>query len=270
MTTVADTSDHLGELRDLAVELAVAASVVHRQGRERALQISVKSAPNDYQSDVDRRAEATIVERLAAVRPHDGLVAEEGSTRTGDSGVRWIVDPLDGTMNYVYGYPAYCSSVAAEVDGEVAVGAVSESPTGIVFWAVRGGGAWQDDRRLTARLQTVDLGRALVGTGFSYDAGQRARQGATMAHLLDKVADIRRGGAAALDLCRLAAGQLDAYFELDLSPWDYAAGRLIAREAGAEVLELPAAHGKGPAVVGAGPALMPAFVALLRAAGAVA
>ena len=269
MTTAADTSDHLGELRDLAVELAVAASVVHREGREGALQISVKSAPNDYQSDVDRRAEATIVERLAAVRPHDGLVAEEGSTRTGDSGVRWIIDPLDGTMNYVYGYPAYCSSVAAEVDGEVAAAAVSESPTGIVFSAVRGGGAWQDDRRLAVRRQT-DLARTLVGTGFSYDAGQRARQGATMAHLLDKVADIRRGGAAALDLCRLAAGQLDAYFELDLSPWDYAAGRLIALEAGAEVLELPAAHGKGPAVVGAGPALMPAFVALLRAAGAVA
>ncbi len=246
----------------------MAASVVHRQGRERALEISVKSAPNDYVSDVDRLAEATIAERLAAARPHDGLLAEEGSAHTGDSGVRWIVDPLDGTMNYVYGYPAYCSSVAAEVDGEVAVAAVSETPTGSVFWAVRGGGAWRDDRRLAVRHQT-DLGRALVGTGFSYDARQRARQGAVMAHLLDKIADIRRGGAAALDLCRLAAAQLDAYFELDLSPWDYAAGRLIAQEAGAEVLELPAAHGKGPAVVGAAPELLPSFVTLLREAGAV-
>jgi len=268
MTTASQHSDHYGELRDLAVELALAASAVHRQGRERALEISTKSAPNDYVSDVDRRAEATIVERLAAARPHDGVLAEEGSARAGDSGVRWIVDPLDGTMNYVYGYPAYCSSVAAEVDGEVVVGAVGESPIGSVFWAVRGGGAWQDDRRLAARRQT-DLSRALVGTGFSYDARQRARQGAVVARLLDKVADIRRGGAAALDLCRLAAGQLDAYFELDLSPWDYAAGRLIAQEAGAEVLELPAAHGKGPAVVGAGPELLPSFVALLREAGAI-
>jgi myo-inositol-1(or 4)-monophosphatase len=268
MTSADDRSDRYGELRGLAVELALAASAVHRQGRERAIEISIKSAPTDYVSDVDRLAEATIVERLALARPHDGVLAEEGSARPGDSGVRWIIDPLDGTMNYVYGYPAYCSSVAAEVDGEVAVAAVSETPTGNVFWAVRGGGAWQGDRRLAVRRQT-DLGRALVGTGFSYDARQRTRQGAVIAHLLDKVADIRRGGAAALDLCRLAAAQLDAYFELDLSPWDYAAGRLIAREAGAEVQEMPAAHGKGPAVVGAGPELMPAFVALLRAAGAV-
>ena len=204
---------------------------------------------------------------LTAARPHDGILAEEGSAREGSSGVRWIVDPLDGTMNYVYGYPAFCASVAAEIDGEAVVGVVYESLTGIVFWAVRGGGAWQDDKRLAVRSQTI-LAQALVGTGFSYEAKQRAQQGAAVAHLLARVADIRRGGSAALDLCRLAAGQLDAYYELDLSPWDYAAGRLIAEEAGAQVAALPAGHGKGPAIVGAGPALMPAFVDLLRKAGA--
>ena len=204
---------------------------------------------------------------LDAARPHDAILAEEGSARQGGSGVRWVVDPLDGTTNYVYGYPAFCSSVAAEIDGETVAAAVSESLTGIVFWAVRGGGAWQNERRLAVRPQTV-LAQALVGTGFSYQAEQRAQQGAVVARLLELVADIRRGGSAALDLCRLAAGQLDAYYELDLSPWDYAAGRLIAEEAGARVAALPSRHGKGPAIVGAGPALMPAFVELLREAGA--
>ena len=267
--TAAPRRTDLGELRLLAIDLARAASRVHIEGLERAREIDTKSAPNDYVSDVDRLAEATIVERLAAARPDDAVLAEEGTVHDGGSGVRWIVDPLDGTMNYVYGYPAFCSSVAVELDGEVVAGAVSESLTGLVFWAQCGAGAWCDDRPLAASRQT-SLARALVGIGFSYDAGQRAQQGAAVAHFVERIADVRRDGSAALDLCRLAAGQLDAYFELDLSPWDYAAGRLIAREAGAEVLELPAAHGKGPAVVGAGPALMPAFVALLRAAGAVA
>ena len=268
MTTAPRRTD-LSELRLLAIDLARAASRVHLEGLQRAREIDTKSAPNDYVSDVDRLAEATIVERLAAVRPDDAVFAEEGTARDGASGVRWVVDPLDGTMNYVYGYPAFGSSVAAELDGEVVAGAVSESLTGLVFWAQRGAGAWCDDRPLAATRQT-SLARALVGTGFSYDASQRARQGAAVAHFVERIADVRRDGSAALDLCRLAAGQLDAYFELDLSPWDYAAGRLIAEEAGARVLELPASHGKGPAIVGAGPALLPAFVELLREAGAIA
>jgi myo-inositol-1(or 4)-monophosphatase len=267
MTAEGDKSELIGELRALAVELSRAASRVHLEGLGRARDVTTKSAPNDFVSDVDRLAEATIVAMLAAARPHDAILAEEGSAREGSSGVRWVVDPLDGTMNYVYGYPAFCSSVAAEIDGETVVGVVCESLTGIVFWAVRGGGAWQDERRLAVHPQAV-LAHALVGTGFSYEASQRARQGAAVAYLLGRVADIRRGGSAALDLCRLAAGQLDAYYELDLSPWDYAAGRLIAQEAGARVAALPAGHGKGPAIVGASPVLMPAFVDLLRAAGA--
>ena len=258
----------LDELRALAVDLARAASRVHLEGLQGARHVDTKSAPNDFVSDVDRLAEATIVERLAAARPHDAVLAEEGAVRRGGSGVRWIVDPLDGTTNYLYGYPAFCSSIGVEMDGEIVVGAVSESLTGMVFWAVRGAGAWRDDHPLAARSQTV-LGQALVATGFSYEARQRARQGAVMAHVLERVGDIRRGGSAALDLCRLAAGQIDAYFELDLALWDYAAGRLIAQEAGARVLELPASHGKGPAIVGAGPALMPAFLDLLQEAGAV-
>jgi len=267
MTATAASSELIDELRALAVELARAAGRLHVEGLDRTRDLTTKSAPNDFVSDVDRAAEATIVEMLTAARPHDAILAEEGSARQGSSGVRWVVDPLDGTMNYVYGYPAFCSSVAAEIDGETVVGVVYESLTGIVFWAVRGGGSWQDEKRLTVRSQTV-LAEALVGTGFSYEARQRAQQGAAVAYVLARVADIRRGGSAALDLCRLAAGQLDAYYELDLSPWDYAAGRLIAEEAGARVAALPAGHGKGPAIVAAGPALMPAFVDLLHRAGA--
>ncbi len=255
------------ELHALAVELAREASRVHLDGLAGALEVATKSAPNDFVSDVDRRAEARIVSLIAAARPDDAVLAEEGTVHAGGSGLRWVVDPLDGTTNYVYGYPAFCSSIAVDRGGETIAAAVSESLTGDVFSAVRGKGAWCDDRPLRVR-PPVALSAALVATGFSYDAGQRRRQGRVMAHLLERVGDIRRGGSAALDLCRLAAGQVDAYFELDLSPWDYAGGRLIAQEAGAKVLELPAAHGKGPAIVAAGPAMIEPFVELLREAGA--
>ena len=254
------------ELHALACELAREASRIHLEGLAGALEVTTKSTPNDFVSDVDRRAEARIVALLSAARPGDGILAEEGAARSGDSGLRWIIDPLDGTTNYVYGYPAFCASVAVERDGEAIAAAVSESLTGKVFSAVRGGGAWRDDRPIRVRSSAV-LSAALVATGFSYDARQRRQQGQVMARLLERVGDIRRSGSAALDLCRLAAGQLDAYFELDLSPWDYAGGRLIAQEAGARVLELPAAHGKGPAIVAAGPALIEPFVDLLREVG---
>ena len=257
------------ELHTLACELAREASRVHLEGLAGALEVSTKSAPNDFVSDVDRRAEARIVTLLAAARPGDAILGEEGTACAGDSGLRWIVDPLDGTTNYVYGYPAFCSSIAVEKDGDTVAAAVCESLTGAVFSAMRGKGAWRGDRPLRVRSPAA-LSAALVATGFSYDARQRRRQGQVMARLLERVGDIRRSGSAALDLCRLAAGQVDAYFELDLSPWDYAGGRLIAQEAGACVLELPAAHGKGPAIVAAGPALIEPLVGLLREAGALA
>lgn len=259
--------DHPDELHTLVCELAREASRIHLEGLAGVLEVSTKSTPNDFVSDVDRRAEARIVTLLAAARPGDAILGEEGTARAGGSGLRWIVDPLDGTTNYVYGYPAFCSSIAVERDGETVAAAVSESLTGAVFSAVRGKGAWRDDRPLAVRSSAA-LSAALVATGFSYDARQRRRQGQVMARLLERVGDIRRSGSAALDLCRLAAGQVDAYFELDLSPWDYAGGRLIAQEAGARVLELPAAHGKGPAIVAAGPALIEPLVKLLREAGA--
>jgi myo-inositol-1(or 4)-monophosphatase len=257
------------ELLDLATSLALAAGQVHAGGRRSTLHVETKSTPTDPVSQIDREAERLIVDGIAAERPEDGLLGEEGASREGKSGVRWVIDPLDGTTNYIYGYPAYAVSIAVEVDGRPQVGVVFDSSAGHLYRAVAGFGATCDDEPIRTREQP-DLSRALVATGFSYAAAQRERQGAAAAYVLSRVRDIRRGGTAALDLCHVAAGHVDAYWELDLSPWDSAAGAVIAREAGAAVEFPAAAHGSGPAVVAAHPGLMPAFLGLLRAAGALA
>jgi myo-inositol-1(or 4)-monophosphatase len=257
----------LRELLSLARSLAREAGRVHAEGRAESLRVETKSSPTDLVSQIDERVERHIVGRLRAERPDDGLLAEEGSLLEGSSGVRWVVDPLDGTTNYVYDYLQYGPSIGVEVDGEAVVGVVLDSATGRLFSAVKGFGAECDGRRVRAR-EPQGLARALVATGFSYEAAQRERQGAVVAAVLPRVRDIRRGGAAAVDLCHIAAGRVDAYYELDLSPWDYTAGALIAREAGAAVELRPAAHGRGPAVVAAHPALIADFVRLLTEAGA--
>ena len=258
----------LDELLALACDLATAAARVHVEGLRDELRIETKSSPTDVVSQIDQRAERLIVERLRELRPDDALLAEEGSLMDGSSGVRWVIDPLDGTTNYVYGYPAFGVSIAVELEGRARIGVVYDSSAGHLFRAVEGGGAWRDDRLVQANDKR-ELATALVATGYSYDAAQRVRQGLASAHVLGRVRDLRRDGSAALDLCRVAAGEVDAFWELDLSPWDYAAGTLIAREAGAEVVLAQAAHGRGPAVAAACPALMPAFLDLLREAGAI-
>lgn len=256
----------LRALLDLATVLAREAGEVHAGGVDRALRLETKSSPTDLVSQVDKEAERLIVDRLRAARPDDALLGEERGSGTGTSGVRWVIDPLDGTTNYVYGYPAYAVSIAVEVDGEPRIGVVFDSSSGRMYRGIAGHGARLGHQPLQAR-DKMDLATALVATGFSYEAEQRERQGAALAQILGQVRDIRRGGTAALDLCHVAAGHVDAYWELDLSPWDYAAGSVIAREAGAEVAYPHAAHGHGPAVVAAPPALMPAFLELLHRAG---
>lgn len=256
-------------LLELAVDLARSAADLHALGRRSALSVQTKSSPTDLVSQVDRACEELIVARLSEARPRDAVLAEEGTLTDGDSGVRWIIDPLDGTTNYVYGYPAYAVSIAVEIDGRTRVGVVHDSSRGRLYEAVEGRGALCDGQRLSVSGHT-HLATALIGTGFSYDRTHRGRQGDAVAQVLRHVRDIRRMGSAALDLCLVAAGHLDAYWELDLSPWDYAAGALIAREAGAEVSFAHPAHGRGPAIVAATPALLPAFTDLLRQAGALA
>jgi myo-inositol-1(or 4)-monophosphatase len=181
--------------------------------------------------------------------------------------VRWVLDPIDGTVNFVLGLPAYAISVAAEVDGTVAAGAVANPVTRETFHARRGGGAYLGGKRLTGP-RDVALERAVVGTGFGYDAGRRARQGAVVAALLPRVADIRRLGAAALDLCFVAAGRLDAYFEAGLNPWDHAAGGLVATEAGCLVSGLRGRPPSGTLYAAAGPGLARRFFSLLEEVGA--
>jgi myo-inositol-1(or 4)-monophosphatase len=233
------------ELLDLAVATArEAAALVTRERGSAAARVDVKSSPTDVVTAVDTATERLITSRLLEARPDDGLLGEEGAAREGTSGVRWVVDPIDGTVNFLYGLRGYAVSIAAEVDGVAVAGAVLDVPTGELFTATAGGGAFFSTPaepgpvRLSGN-RPESLGQTLVATGFGYRVEQRRAQGAVVAQLLPEVRDIRRYGCASLDLCAAAAGRVDAYYELDLKPWDHAAGALVAAEAGLVVTGLP-------------------------------
>ena len=202
------------------------------------LGLESKSTSTDPVSDADRDAEALLDELLMTERPDDGLLGEEGAGREGTSGRRWVVDPLDGTVNFLYDNPQWCVSVAVEDSAGALAGVIFHPPSGELFAAQRGGGATVDGRALRVR-EPETLDNALVATGFAYSAERRAEQAAVIARALPAVRDIRRGGAAALDLAWLAAGRVDAYFERGLKAWDWAAGRLLVEEAGGAIRELP-------------------------------
>jgi myo-inositol-1(or 4)-monophosphatase len=237
MTSGTARPDPRTDLLELARATAEEAAALVGAGRSSAAdQVDTKSSPVDVVTAVDTASEALIVRRLTEARPDDGVLGEEGASRAGTSGVRWVVDPIDGTVNFLYGLPAYAVSIAAEVDGRAEVGVVLNVATGELFTAVRGEGAWLTAPGAAAmRLHgsaPASLEQALVATGFGYRVEQRRRQGAVVAALLPEVRDIRRHGSAALELCAAAAGRVDAYYELDLKPWDHAAGALVAAEAG--------------------------------------
>jgi myo-inositol-1(or 4)-monophosphatase len=193
--------------------------------------LASKSSETDVVSDADREAERAIVELLAAERPDDGLLAEEGSRSEAASGRRWVVDPLDGTVNFLYGFPVWGVSVALEDATGPAAGVVLDPLRDELFSAARGRGAQLNGEPIRVREQR-DLSRALVATGFSYDPVRRAAQAGVVRRLLPRVRDLRRAGAASLDLSWVAAGRVDAYFERGLQHWDWAAGRLLVEEAG--------------------------------------
>jgi myo-inositol-1(or 4)-monophosphatase len=245
----------LGNLLEVAVTVARMAADAARERRVAGLGvIGTKSTATDLVTAADREVERLIVAELLARRPEDTVLGEEyGQSATGD-GVRWVVDPIDGTVNYVYGLPQYAVSIAAQVDGESVVGVVRNAATGEEWTAVRDVGAWRDGVRLTGSAQT-DLGHALVATGFGYAADRRAHQAAVVAQVLPRVRDIRRFGAASLDLCYAAEGRVDAYFEKGLNPWDHAAGGLVARTAGLVVSGLRGAPPSEAMVLAAPPAL---------------
>jgi len=223
------------ELLELAVRTARSAARLVQSGAARGVEVAAtKSSDVDVVTESDRSAERLIRRALLDARPGDAVVGEEGDDQAGTSGVRWIVDPIDGTVNFLYGIPQYAVSIAAELDGEVVAGVVLNVATGAEYTATLGGPARRDGVPIRVRA-TVPLHERLIGTGFSYEAHQREIQAATLLRLLPRIRDIRRFGSCALDLCAVAQGSLDGYLEEGVNLWDHAAGGLVAQSAGARV-----------------------------------
>ncbi|WP_411145040.1 inositol monophosphatase family protein [Streptomyces sp. x-80] len=256
------------ELLELALEAARRAGTLLREGRPADLGVAAtKTSPIDVVTEMDIASEKLITGFLAEHRPDDGFLGEEGASVAGSSGVRWVIDPVDGTVNYLYGLPSWAVSIAAEKDGETVVGVVAAPMRGETYRAVRGGGAYRDGERLHHR-PAPPLSQALVATGFGYLTERRAGQAEVVRTLLPRVRDIRRGGSAAIDLCDVACGRLDAYYERGLNPWDLAAGELIAREAGALTGGRPGEPASGELTLAASPALFEQLQPLLDELGA--
>ncbi|MEU9807353.1 inositol monophosphatase family protein [Mycobacterium sp. NPDC050853] len=238
-----------GALRSVAVRLASEAAefVRHRRSAvDWAASVRTKTTETDPVTLVDTECERLLRRRLASLRPDDAILGEEDG-ETGDAGqsqVRWVIDPIDGTVNFVYGIPAYAVSVAAQVEGVSVAAAVADVAADRVFSAASGSGATVREanglQRPLGCNPVSEVRLALVATGFAYSTARRERQARLVAQLLPRVRDVRRIGSAALDLCAVAEGRVDAQYEHGLGPWDWAAGALIAREAGA-VLVLPGA-----------------------------
>ena len=261
-------------LEQLAVAIARETAALALEVRERVVhpdRLGTKSSATDVVTEGDTACESLVRERLAAARPDDLVLGEEGGTSgTPEPGqVRWVVDPIDGTVNYTHGLPWFSVSLGAEVDGRVVAGAVVEPVSGRVWRAARGHGAHRDDEPLrTSELD--DLGLAVVGTGLNYNPARRGRQAAVLARIATRIGDVRRTGCASLDLCAVAAGWLDGFYEHGLHAWDVAAGGLVAEEAGA-VVRLPGADADGlgeGATLAAAPALATPLAQLLVAEGA--
>jgi myo-inositol-1(or 4)-monophosphatase len=216
-------------------------------------------------SDADRDAERLIRQILRDERPDDAILGEEGGATDGSDELLWVVDPLDGTTNYLYRHPVWSVSLACEDAAGARVGVVHHPPAGETFTAMRGRAALLNGRPVAASDAT-DLSRSLVATGFSYSSDVRAWQARALLEILPAVRDVRRGGSAALDLCWVACGRLDGYFEFGTHRWDRAAGALIAREAGAAVRELDPVGGSGEGILAAAPGIDAALSSLVGAA----
>ncbi|CAN5530100.1 inositol monophosphatase family protein [soil metagenome] len=258
-------ADDRDELLALASKLALAAGNSARDGRaERGIEAtSTKSSVTDMVTEFDNASEALIVDGLRAARPDDAIIGEEGTNSTGSSGVSWLVDPIDGTTNFLYDLPGWAVSIAAASANGTEVGVVYVPTTNELFTAAAGAGAFLNGRPIHCS-NTDDLALSLIATGFSYQIERRRTQARRLAAMLPRVRDLRRFGAAAPDLCYVAAGRVDAYFEQWLGPWDLAAGELIAREAGCRTGALDGGPARPDSVLAANPAIYPALHALIR------
>ena len=252
------------EVLNLAESIALKAGslLVNRPSK---FDLDEKSGVFDFATQMDHESEKLIVSEILAARPDDGLIGEEGANRDSKSGVTWVIDPIDGTVNYLYDIPGWCISIAAkDKDGGLA-GVVYSPATQSLWKAHRGGGAFLNGNLIKCN-DPVALNRALVGSGFAYDLEKRKIQAALIARLLPEIRDLRRLGACAVDICHVASGSLDAYFEAGVNEWDYAAAGLIATEAGAMIsIDTGIWNGENNMVIVAGPALHPALSAQIRA-----
>lgn len=254
-------------LREIAVRVAAEAGELAAEGQEGITVLHTKSSPTDVVTQMDRATEELIRSRLLAERPGDAFLGEEGGDEDGTSRVRWIVDPIDGTVNYLYGSPDWGVAIAAEVDGQVVAAAVNLPRHGEMYQAALGRGAFLGEERLTAP-ETVPLDRALIATGFGYFPERRVRQARVLVEVLPRVRDIRRTGSAALDLCGLAVGRYNAFYERGLHAWDWSAPGLIASEAGLRVGGLRAGPPSNDMVIAARPELYGRIDRMLQELGA--
>jgi myo-inositol-1(or 4)-monophosphatase len=239
------------ELLELATRIGREAAAM-LMDRPAELEVNTKSTAIDVVTQMDIKVEAFIVEQLLAARPNDGLIGEEGADRPSTSGITWVIDPLDGTVNYLYDLPGWNVSIAAKDEAGQLIGVVTAPSINSTWWAVRGGGAFFNGKPIRCN-DPIELNRAMIATGFQYDVNHRGKQIEHLSKILPLIRDVRRNGAAAVDLCHVAMGRVDAYYEHGLKEWDWAAAGLIAREAGARF----GLYGQAPYMMtlAAGPAL---------------
>lgn len=255
------------DLMDLAKRAAESAAAVHQQALEQgSFAVSVKSSPFDLVTEVDRNAERALVKVIRTARANDGILSEESGEIPGHSGVRWILDPLDGTTNFVHRYPGHAVAVGVEVEGHPTIGVVHDTFSNCVYSGALRQGAACNGKAISVRHQ-ADLSKALVGTGFLPQAEVRRVQADLLRIVLPRVRDVRRSGCPSLDICAVASGSLDAFYECGLGPWDIAAAAAIAEAAGAIVHLLHSEVLPDPLLVIANAQLVDALVALLREAG---
>lgn len=223
----------MNELLELATEIAKKAGEL-LMARPEQLEINTKSSDIDIVTQMDRASEKLIVAAILAQRPDDGIIGEEGAERASNSGYTWVIDPIDGTVNYFYNLPGWSVSIAIRDETGVVVGVVYAPTINALFTATRGGGAYLNGKSIRCN-DPVELNRALLSTGFHYQAKLREVEVEQFNKLIMQIRDIRRNGSAAIDICQVAAGLVDGYFELGLYPWDRDAAALVATEAGAKV-----------------------------------
>lgn len=273
-----EVSSHLPQqgATDLGNELlALAHGIARKAGellveRPDAMSINQKSSARDFATQMDHASEALVVREILAARPGDGIIGEEETARPSTSGITWVIDPIDGTVNYFYDLPGWNISIAAKDGDGVLMGLVYAPTINSLWYATRGGGAFKNGRPISVN-DPIPLSSALIGTGFSYDTSRRREQAAFISGLIPKVRDIRRFGAAAVDICHVATGSFDGYFERDLKEWDLAAATLICREAGGVVTGLSGGEPNEEMTIAGGKALHAELMAEIAAgAGAVA